>query len=149
MPKIIVTSKHAITCPLDPIPYSLLQAVSNDIRPFLTALINSSLTSGLVPASFKTARIKLLLKNLTLDTTEIQNYRPISFLSFLFITMECAISNQLSSYLSHNNLLNPHQSGFKTHSSEMALLVVTESLRAASALSLSDIADSALSWFTS
>ena len=84
----------------------------------------------------------------------------------------CPISN-----LSQNNLLDPHQSGFKTaHSTETANLAVTQSLRAARASSLSldlilldlsaafdtvnhqillttlaelGIAGSALSWFTS
>ena len=164
----IVNSNHATTCPLDPVPSSLLHAI--------TALINSSLTSGIVPASFKTARIKPLHNKPTLDTTRIQNYRPASLLSFLSKTLERAITNQLS-YISHNNLFDPHQSGFKkAHSTETALLTVTESLHAARASSLSSvlilldlsvafdtvnhqillatlteigIAESALSWFTS
>ena len=57
-----ITSNQATTCPLDAIPSSLLQDVSSDILPFLTSIINSSLTSGIAPASFKTARIKPLLK---------------------------------------------------------------------------------------
>ena len=57
----IVTSNHATIFPLDPIPSSLLLAVSSEILPFHTTLINSSLTSGVVPASFKIARIKPLL----------------------------------------------------------------------------------------
>ena len=100
-----------------------------DILPFLTSTINSSLTSGIVPASFKTARIKPLLKKTTLNTTEIQNYRPVSLLSFLSKTLERAIANQMSSYLSSNNLLDPHQSGFKkAHSTETALLAVSPSV---------------------
>uniref|UniRef100_A0A8C5D126 Reverse transcriptase domain-containing protein n=1 Tax=Gadus morhua TaxID=8049 RepID=A0A8C5D126_GADMO len=165
---------YATTCPLDAIPSSLLQDVSSDILPFLTSIINSSLTSGIVPASLKTARIKPLLKKTTLNTTDIQDYRPVSLLSFPSKTLERAVANQLSSYLSSNNLLDPHQSGFKkAHSTETALLAVTESLRAARASSLSmvlilldlsaafdtvnhqillaalGIAESALSWFTS
>ncbi|KAK0133336.1 hypothetical protein N1851_031154 [Merluccius polli] len=55
----LVMSNHATTCPLDPIPSSLFQAVSSDILPFLTPLINSSLTSGLIPASFKIASFNI------------------------------------------------------------------------------------------
>ena len=47
------------------------------------------------------------VKELTLDTTDIQNYRLISFLSFLSKTLECAIPNQLSSKLSQINLAGP------------------------------------------
>ena len=92
-------------------------------------------------ASFKTERrIKPLLKKPTLDTTDIQNYRPVSHLSILSKTLERAIANQLSSYVSFINLLDPHQSGFKkAHSTETALLTVTESLRAARASSLSSV----------
>ncbi|KAK0145158.1 hypothetical protein N1851_015949 [Merluccius polli] len=38
--------------------------------------INSFLTSGLISAPFKTARVKMLLKKSTLDTADIRNYRP-------------------------------------------------------------------------
>ncbi|KAK9535963.1 hypothetical protein VZT92_005791 [Zoarces viviparus] len=51
-----------------------------------------------------------------------------------------SVFTQLSSYLHQNNLLDPHQSGFKVaHSTETALLVVTESLHAARANSLSSV----------
>ena len=77
----------------------------------------------------QTARIKPLLKKPTLKTTDIQNYRPISLLSFLSKTLERAVANQLSSYLSSNNLLDPHQSSFKkAQSTKTALLAVTEAL---------------------
>ena len=86
-------SHHATTCPLDPIPSSHFQTVSSDILPFLTTLINFSPTSGLIPASFKIARVKPLLMKPTLDSADIQNYRPISLLLFLSKTLERAISN--------------------------------------------------------
>ena len=89
---------------------------------------------------FKTARVKPLLKKPTLDTINLRNYRPVSLRSFLSKTLERAVSSQLSSSLSQNNLLDPHQSGFKaTHSTETALLTVTESLRVARGSSLSSV----------
>jgi len=88
----------------------------------------------------KTARIKPLLKKPTLDTTDIRNYRLVSLLSFLSKTLERAVSTQLSSYLSQNNLLDPHQSGFKAaHSTKMDLLALTESLCDARGSSLSSV----------
>ncbi|KAM9442927.1 uncharacterized protein ACWYII_014692 [Salvelinus alpinus] len=63
---------------------------------------------------------------------------PVSLLSFLSKTLERAVLGQLSCYLSQNDLLDPNQSGFKTsHSTETALLCVTEALRTAKANSLS------------
>ena len=172
-----MTSNCAITCSTDSISSSLLQDTSYDILPFLTTLINSSLISGIIPAPFKTATVKPILKKPTLDSADIWNYRPVSLLSFRSKTLEHAVYNQLSTYLSANTLLDPNPSGFRTvHSTETALLMVTGSLSATRALSnlsvlilfdlssayvtvnnqilLSnpaevDIADSALTWFTS
>ncbi|KAI4904690.1 hypothetical protein NFI96_004419 [Prochilodus magdalenae] len=45
------------TCPLDPIPSTLLRSISLDLLPFISSLINSSLSSGCVPQAFKTARV--------------------------------------------------------------------------------------------
>ncbi|XP_071223025.1 uncharacterized protein [Salvelinus alpinus] len=74
----------------------------------------------------------------TLDPSDVNNYRPVSLLSFLSKTLERAVLGQLSCYLSQNDLLDPNQSGFKTsHSTETALLCVTEALRTAKANSLS------------
>ncbi|KAM9502270.1 uncharacterized protein ACWYII_000138 isoform 1-T1 [Salvelinus alpinus] len=133
----LVTAGRPTTCPLDPIPSSLLQTISGDLLPYLTSLINSSLTAGYVPSVFKRARVAPLLKKPTLDPSDVNNYRPVSLLSFLSKTLERAVLGQLSCYLSQNDL-DPNQSGFKTsHSTETALLCVTEALRTAKANSLS------------
>ncbi|KAM9398239.1 uncharacterized protein ACWYII_032095 [Salvelinus alpinus] len=134
----LVTAGRPTTCPLDPIPSSLLQTISGDLLPYLTSLINSSLTAGYAPSVFKRARVAPLLKKPTLDPSDVNNYRPVSLLSFLSKTLERAVLGQLSCYLSQNDLLDPNQSGFKTsHSTETALLCITEALRTAKANSLS------------
>ncbi|KAM9397486.1 uncharacterized protein ACWYII_032734 [Salvelinus alpinus] len=134
----LVTAGRPTTCPLDPIPSSLLQTISGDLLPYLTSLINSSLTAGYVPFVFKRARVAPLLKKPTLDPSDVNNYRPVSLLSFLSKTLERAVLGQLFRYLSQNDLLDPNQSGFKTsHSTETALLCITEALRTAKANSLS------------
>ena len=71
---------------------------SHDILPFLTTLINSSLTSGLIPTPFKAARVKPLLKKPTLDSANICNYTQVSLLSFLSKTLESTVYNQLYSF---------------------------------------------------
>ena len=125
-------SSRSTTCPLDPIPSSLLQTVSRDLLPFLPSLINSSLTTGRVLSYFKMARVAPLLKKLTPDPSDIKNDSPVSLLSFLSKTIECAFSDQLSRYLFQNYRLDPNQG----HSTETALLCVTEALCTAKADSL-------------
>ncbi|KAK3525831.1 hypothetical protein QTP70_010908 [Hemibagrus guttatus] len=111
----ITGSCNPTTCPLDPIPSAMLQTISPDLLPFITTVINGSLTSGHVPTVFKKARVIPILKKPALDPSDISNYRP-------------------------NNLHDPNQSGFKAaHSTETALLAVTEKLHAARSAQLSSV----------
>ena len=89
----LVVSNHATTCSLDLIPSSLHQDISHNILPFLTTLINSSFTSGLIPAPFNTSIVKPCLKKSTLDSADIWNYRPVSLLSFLSKTLVPSTTN--------------------------------------------------------
>ncbi|KAK3525830.1 hypothetical protein QTP70_010668 [Hemibagrus guttatus] len=128
----ITRSCNPTTCPLDPIPSAMLQTISPDLLPFITTVINGSLTSGHVPTAFKKARVIPILKKPALDPSDISNYRPVSLLSFISKILERVVCNQLSDYLMQNNLHDPNQSGFKAaHSTETALLAVTEKLHAA------------------
>ncbi|KAK3543792.1 hypothetical protein QTP70_027265, partial [Hemibagrus guttatus] len=136
----ITRSCNPTTCPLDPIPSAMLQTISPDLLPFITTVINGSLTSGHVPTAFKKARVIPILKKPALDPSDISNYRPVSLLSFLSKILERVVCNQLSDYLMQNNLYDPNQSGFKAaHSTETALLAVTEKLHAARSAKLSSI----------
>ncbi|KAK3518522.1 hypothetical protein QTP70_001499 [Hemibagrus guttatus] len=111
----ITRSCNPTTCALDPIPSAMLQTISPDLLPFITTVINGSLTSGHVPTAFKKARVIPILKKPALDPSDISNYRP-------------------------NNLHDPNQSGFKAaHSTETALLAVTEKLHAARSAKLSSV----------
>ncbi|KAK3532908.1 hypothetical protein QTP70_002892, partial [Hemibagrus guttatus] len=93
----------------------MLQTISPDLLPFITTVINGSLTSGHVSTAFKKARVIPILKKPALDPSDISNYRP-------------------------NNLHDPNQSGFKAaHSTETALLAVTEKLHAARSAKLSSV----------
>ncbi|KAI2654622.1 hypothetical protein H4Q32_011391 [Labeo rohita] len=91
----LLFSSHPTTCPLDPIPSHLLQAISPTLLPALTHIINTSLLTGTFPTAFKQAR---------------------------------------------NSSLDANQSGFRSgHSTETALLSVTEALRIAKADSRSSV----------
>ncbi|KAI2655806.1 putative RNA-directed DNA polymerase from transposon BS [Labeo rohita] len=62
------------------------------------------------------------------------------FPSFIAKTLERAVFNQVSTFLTQNNLLDSNQSGLRSgHSTETALLSVVEALRLAKADSKSSV----------
>ncbi len=136
----LLHSSHHTTCPLDPIPSHLLQAISPALLRALTHIINTSLLTGIFPTAFKQARVTPLLKKPTLNTSLLENYRPVSLLPFIAKTLERVVFNQVSLFLSQNHKLDAKQSGFRSgHSTETALLSVTEALRIAKADSKSSV----------
>ncbi len=136
----LLLSSHPTTCPLDQIPSHLLQAISPTLLPALTHIINTSLLTGIFPTAFKQARVTPLLKKPTLNTSLLKNYRPVSLLPFIAKTLKQIVFNQVSLFLSQNNKLDAKQSGFRSgHSTETALLSVTEALRIAKADSKSSV----------
>ncbi len=136
----LLLSSHPTTCPLDPIPSHLLQAISPALLPAFTHIINTSLLTGIFPTAFKQAWVTPLLKKPTLNTSLLENYRPVSLLPFIAKTLERVVFNQVSLFLSQNNKLDAKQSGFRSgHSTETALLSVTEALRIAKADSKSSV----------
>jgi len=88
-------------------------------------MINWSLASAIVPVGLKTAAVTPILIKPGLDHLNMDNYRPISNLTFLSKILEKVVASQLQSYLDMNGLFEPFQSGFCTsHSTETALLRV-------------------------
>lgn len=108
---------------LDPLPTSLVKACLFSLLPLITAIIHSSLTTGTVPAQFKTAIITPTLKKPGLDPNNFNNLRPISNLPFNSKILEKTVATQLHSHLTQNNLYEQFQSGFRPlHSTESTLI---------------------------
>ncbi len=96
------------------IPARLLKEVFAALSPAVTAIINNSLESGVVPASFKHAIVHPLLKKPHLDQSIFSHFRPISKLPFISKLLERAVYSQLDSYISMSNVLDTFQSGFRS-----------------------------------
>ena len=86
----------------------------------ISNLFNHIIDSGIYPDILKIARITPVFKSGA--KTAVANYRPISCLSFLNKIIEKLLYTRLYSYLETNNLLSPHQFGFRPkYSTEIAI----------------------------
>ena len=100
--------------------------------PTITNIINTSLTTGIVPRGLKTAIVKPLLKKRSLDKILLKNYRPISYLPFLSNILEKVVLHKLLSPLPANNLCKPFQLADRAgHSTEPVLLRVVNDILSA------------------
>ena len=81
----------------------------------------------------KIAHITPLIKNHSLDSSFLKNYRPISNLSFVFKLIERVILRRLNKHLADNMLNEPLQSAYKkVHSCETLLVRIVNDLLIAS-----------------
>ena len=91
----------------------------------LTALINTSLTSGSLPNEFKTANVTPLLKPGKTDTRLPANYRGISLLCIVSKVLEFFVHQQLAAYLDERGVFSEMQFGFRKGRSCTDLLLST------------------------
>jgi hypothetical protein len=97
----------------------------------ITKLVNLSLSLGVFPDDMKLADGTPLLKKPNLNPDVLNNYRPVSNLSFLSKIIERVVVRQLHDYLEteSGSLFVPVQSDYRTfHSTETALLKVCNDL---------------------
>ena len=119
----IVLNSPTKTCLLDNLPTHIFKKYLFLFIPFLTSFINLCFEAGQFPSKCKHALIVPLLKKPHLDKNEINNYRPVSNLSFLSKVVERVVVKNLLDHLKRNNLLPIFQSGYRhNHSTETALL---------------------------
>jgi len=65
--------------------------------------VNASLASSQFPTTHKHALVTPILKKPSLDPAQLNNYRPISNLSFVSKLLERSVASQISSYFSTKN----------------------------------------------
>ena len=94
----------------------LFKECSAELVPFLCHLFNTYLSSGVVPAAFKSAYVCTLLKKPDLDSTDVSNLTVTSKL------LEKLVARQLLRYRSVNKLLPDRQSAYRAfRSTETAI----------------------------
>ena len=118
----IIMSSSSKSSELDPIPTSLLKQCLPAILPSIVTIINTSLDLGIVPEAMKTAAVRPTLKKSNLNSECLQNYRPISNLSYLSKLAERVAFSRLRTYFIHNNLIDNFQSAYRPHHSVETLL---------------------------
>ena len=124
---IIKHLKNTSSCGSDNISLRFLKESLPITIMYLTCIINSSITTGTFPESWKHAIVVPVFK--TGDTMEPKDYRPISLLPIISKVLEKVVAAQLTSHLENNQLLSKTQHGFRPKlSTETALLTLTSSL---------------------
>ena len=91
------------------------------LSPSLSAIFNRSLSMGIYPDDWKMARVLPIFKSE--DKDDIDNYRPISIISAIAKVFGRLVHDQFYTYLSSNQLINPHQSGFRSTFSTLTSLL--------------------------
>ena len=105
----------------DGIPSSLLVNCATELAPLLLIVFTHSLSSGVVPPSFKLAAITPVFKSG--DRTTPSNYRPISLTSVFSKVLERIIRKQVSSFIDKKGCLNSTQHGFRSGRSCLSALL--------------------------
>jgi len=105
----------------DDISALMLKRTALSIAPIVTELFNISISHGVLPQDWKTARVSPIPKSG--DNTNPSNYRPVSLLSILSKLLERHFVNLLLDYIQAHSPLSPLQWGFTSGKSATSALL--------------------------
>ena len=121
----LLTMKPSTSTGDDGISISMLQKFAPGIAEVLLDVVNSSLHTGQVPATWKRALITPIPKAKVAKSPS--DTRPISILPGIMKVVERLVQQQLTEYLESHHLFSHHQHGYRRlHSTETALSVITD-----------------------
>ena len=99
------------SCPLFEVPVFIYKLYSEPLSVIICDLFNESIALGLFPDLLKIARVVPAHKKG--DRTNISNYRPFSVLPIISKIFERLMFGRFTKFLNRNNILVPHQFGFR------------------------------------
>ena len=101
--------------------YIIIRERADLISVYLRDLFNISLLSGVFPDDWKCARVTPLFKQG--EASDLNNYRPISVISVIAKVFERIVCDQLYNFLSDEDIISTHQSGFRSSHSTLTVLL--------------------------
>ena len=114
---------------LDPIPTWLVKKCTSALVPFITAMVNLSLSSFDMPYELKRAILTPFMIGITLDHKVFNNFRPISNIALLTKIIEKVVADRLNIHMLENHIHEVYQSSYKKlHSTETALTSVLDDI---------------------
>ena len=113
---------------LDGIGPRFLKDGADALADVVTYLVNLSITSKIVPACTKHAKVIPMYKKKS--KLDVGNYRPVSVLTSISKVLEKAVHCQVEGYCNANNIIFPMQSGFrKSFSTDSCLVYLHDYIR--------------------
>lgn len=126
----IIMNGNSKGCCLDPIPTPMLKSMVDVLLPWITEIVNASISQSYVPDNLKMSSVTPRIKKPSLDAEQMKNYRPVSNLPYIAKLVEKVVVNQLDRHLLENDLYASHQSAYrKHHSCETALVKICNDIQ--------------------
>ena len=123
--KIMTNIESSKAAGVDKLSGRFLKDGANILAKPISALCNLSISQGVFPIAYKVTKLKPIFKNG--NKTDSSNCRPISLLTSILKVIERVIHDQTNAFLSDEDILHDHQSGFRgNHSTNLCLSILTD-----------------------
>lgn len=112
----IYSKKDHSTPGPDLLSFYILKRINLNLQIRITELLEEVLNSGNIPEEWRSIKIIPLLKT-SKDPNQWNSYRPLAMMNVLLKLINCTVKQELSTFISKNNILPVNSFGFKKHTS--------------------------------